>query len=150
MLVASSSVVTAILERPAAAQRHEKRVLVLSDIWIGWDVQPIFERTLHTRSWRACRRARKTHVLVSRDAEGIQLRITDDGCGFNIAEREPGGMGLMSMRERVRLMRGQVLIDSSPGRGTRICVSIPLPCTSALEQTTPTAPSEPVHAVAQS
>jgi len=60
----------------------------------------------------------------------ISLSIEDNGRGFNPAEvlrRDgPHGWGLLGIQERSSLLGGHYAIDSAPGRGTRIRVSIPL------------------------
>ena len=57
----------------------------------------------------------------------LRLTIIDDGAGFDAAEQESNpGIGMVSMRERVRLMDGRLLIDSEPGEGTRVEVQVPL------------------------
>ena len=55
----------------------------------------------------------------------VELRVMDDGNGFNFADNKKG-LGLTSMQERVRPLRGQVTIDSNPGRGTEVAVKIPV------------------------
>ncbi|MGE5603668.1 MAG: ATP-binding protein, partial [Nitrososphaerales archaeon] len=55
----------------------------------------------------------------------LQLRVTDDGQGFDPAETR-GGMGLRSIRERVARHDGTVSIESQPGGGTQVDVAIPL------------------------
>ncbi len=57
-----------------------------------------------------------------------RLGIVDDGHGFRLddAERRRPGTGLFSMRERVALLDGTLLIDSAPGRGTRIVATVPV------------------------
>ncbi len=58
----------------------------------------------------------------------LRLEISDDGVGFDVdAVRFGAGLGLVSIRERIYLAGGQCSIHSSPGRGTRIKVSAPLP-----------------------
>ena len=62
----------------------------------------------------------------------ITLTIQDDGCGFNPSAPKamPGtysGLGLTSMRERAASIGGALEIISSPGKGTQIVVSIPIP-----------------------
>jgi signal transduction histidine kinase len=63
-------------------------------------------------------------------AAQISLSIEDNGRGFNPAEvlrqDSPHGWGLLGIQERSLLLGGQYAIDSAPGRGTRIRVSIPL------------------------
>jgi len=55
------------------------------------------------------------------------LLVTDDGQGLESAERASGGahFGLQGVRERVDKLGGVLEIDSSPGAGTRLVVTIP-------------------------
>lgn len=60
-----------------------------------------------------------------------ELRIKDDGAGFNPAEalersREVTSLGLSGMRERALLMGGELAIDSEPGKGAEIILSFPI------------------------
>jgi signal transduction histidine kinase len=72
--------------------------------------------------------AREARVQVIGSAQAIQLRITDAGAGFDIeAVKKRGGLGLISMRERLRLVGGEISIKSRPSHGTQIDVQIPLP-----------------------
>jgi two-component system CheB/CheR fusion protein len=57
----------------------------------------------------------------------IHLSIRDNGVGFDTAAKHKGGIGLLSMKERVRLVDGEFTLKSKPGRGTRIDVWAPLP-----------------------
>ncbi len=71
--------------------------------------------------------ARHAAVKLSGSADAICLRIVDDGVGFDPALVEAtAGLGLVSMRERVRLVGGEIAIDSRPSGGTRIDVRVPL------------------------
>jgi len=57
----------------------------------------------------------------------LGLVVSDRGCGFeSLATREQGSLGLVSMRERVRLVRGQISVESRKGEGTRIEVRVPV------------------------
>ena len=48
--------------------------------------------------------------------------------GFNLKEiKGKGGLGLVSMEERARLVRGKLVVQSAPGEGTRIEIRVPLP-----------------------
>ncbi|HEX9953039.1 MAG TPA: PAS domain S-box protein [Rubricoccaceae bacterium] len=56
------------------------------------------------------------------------VRVEDDGAGFDVgsaSEGAPGGFGLRSVRERLGLVGGRFELDSSPGRGTRVTLSVP-------------------------
>jgi signal transduction histidine kinase len=57
----------------------------------------------------------------------IRLRVGDEGVGFNPESAvNKRGLGLISMRERLRLVGGTISIESRPLRGTQINVSVPL------------------------
>jgi signal transduction histidine kinase len=59
-------------------------------------------------------------------SDGIRLLIQDKGIGFDSQEvRKKAGIGLSSMRERVRLLNGTISFKSEPGQGTAIEVFIP-------------------------
>jgi signal transduction histidine kinase len=76
----------------------------------------------------AVKHARAPHVDVelSATAETLSLCIVDEGIGFDpTLVRGHGGLGLMSMRERVLHLGGEITIDSQPSRGTRVLVSVP-------------------------
>ena len=57
----------------------------------------------------------------------LQLEVRDAGTGFVVEEASRnGGLGLVSMRERVRVVDGRFSLESRPGAGTRILASVPL------------------------
>jgi two-component system sensor histidine kinase UhpB len=69
-------------------------------------------------------------ILLHRNPGELRLVIEDDGKGFDVAETPSAvQLGLAGMRERVHLVGGSVTIESSPGHGTTIFVSVPLPGT---------------------
>jgi signal transduction histidine kinase len=71
--------------------------------------------------------APRARVELARTADGVALRISDDGAGFDPASADgDGALGLVSMRERLRLVGGAMAIDSRPSAGTRIDVYVPL------------------------
>jgi signal transduction histidine kinase len=70
-------------------------------------------------------RARRASLAV-RSADGhLRMTVTDDGVGFVPAERRVRSLGHASMRERARLVGGAVEVESAPGRGTTVEVSVP-------------------------
>ncbi len=82
--------------------------------------------------------ARQLWVNIAQDRDAIELRIEDDGTGFNYGEAraraaQGTSVGLLSMEERVVLMGGNFKLDSRLGGGTTICASIPLAGTDAVE-----------------
>jgi two-component system NarL family sensor kinase len=67
-------------------------------------------------------------VALTLDNGRLILTITDDGVGFNCDEvKGRGRLGLISMEERARLVKGKLTIASQPGHGTRITLEVPLP-----------------------
>jgi signal transduction histidine kinase len=65
-------------------------------------------------------RARTVSVRL-RDADGISLRISDDGQGFDVAgPRSDDSYGLIGMRERTESLGGEFSISSQPGVGTSV------------------------------
>jgi signal transduction histidine kinase len=78
--------------------------------------------------------ARADTVLIQcaeRDGT-LTIEIEDDGQGFDPSTLPPPaarerGLGLLGMRERVELLGGTLVLDSTPGRGARVAVSVPVP-----------------------
>jgi signal transduction histidine kinase len=71
--------------------------------------------------------AKSASVTLEGAPERIHLRISDNGVGYDPAlARNKGGIGLVSMKERVRLVNGEISIRSKPGQGTQIDVWVPL------------------------
>ena len=68
----------------------------------------------------------RTITVHLRDADGIWLRVTDDGRGFNPSDpRSETSFGLIGMKERTESLGGQFKLHSEPGRGTSIEVVLP-------------------------
>jgi signal transduction histidine kinase len=71
-------------------------------------------------------RARKVTVALSRSPAGVALVVADDGVGLPPpAERREAAHGILGMRERVRALRGELVIKSRPNAGTSIEVFVP-------------------------
>lgn len=70
--------------------------------------------------------AKSAHVRISRERAVIHLSIVDDGCGFKFDEVRDKGLGLVSIQERVQAAKGELVITSNPGAGTRIDVRLPV------------------------
>jgi PAS domain S-box-containing protein len=72
--------------------------------------------------------ASRIEVELSEESGEIHLTIRDFGKGFDVESvKQAKGLGLVSMRERVRLVDGTITIDSKPMGGTTIRVRVPLP-----------------------
>jgi PAS domain S-box-containing protein len=71
--------------------------------------------------------ADRVEVFLGSDPQWLTLRVEDRGRGFGPGTvRGKAGLGLVSMRERARLVNGETRIDSAPGRGTVVQVRVPL------------------------
>jgi len=63
---------------------------------------------------------------LSCSADQLHLTVADNGTGFDAeAARTKGGLGLISMQERVRLMNGMLLIESRSTGGTVVHARVP-------------------------
>jgi signal transduction histidine kinase len=72
--------------------------------------------------------ASRVNLAVTTTNGHVQLAVSDDGVGFDPARgRIRRGLGQASMRERAALLGGMVEVKSSPGRGTTVKASVPLP-----------------------
>ena len=70
--------------------------------------------------------------------DGIRLTVRDDGIGFDPAdERNRGGLGLLSMNERLRLVGGRIAIDSVPSNGTTVKAWVAIDAAEASRNTFP-------------
>lgn len=56
----------------------------------------------------------------------IQLRVSDNGRGFDPQLSRPGHFGLSSMQRRAEILGGQCSIESGPGQGTTVIVQVPM------------------------
>jgi signal transduction histidine kinase len=71
--------------------------------------------------------AKQIKLRIERHARDVWAVIEDDGIGFDRNKKRRRGLGLLGMEERVREIRGTLDIRSQPGRGTRICIRLPIP-----------------------
>lgn len=69
--------------------------------------------------------AARAKVTVTNQDERLTVVVADEGSGFDPAEVTESGIGLAGMLERSRLLGAQLSIESAPGAGTRVMVSLP-------------------------
>lgn len=70
--------------------------------------------------------ATSTSVLIERRKDDVVAIVEDDGQGFNVeSDFKPKQLGLLGMQERAELLEGTLEIESLPGQGTSIYVSVP-------------------------
>ena len=133
------------LSRPVMEPLHVALARTAHDIALRLDVQLVLDVDRHVTvppAWedalpRILREAMANSVrhggaqkigVHLRDADGIWLRITDDGDGFDPAgPRSAASYGLTGMRERTESLGGEFKLASAPGSGTTIDVLLPLP-----------------------
>jgi PAS domain S-box-containing protein len=71
--------------------------------------------------------ATHVHVELNGWTSGLRLTISDDGVGFDLERaRANGSLGLVSMRERVRVVHGELSLNSKKGEGTRVEAQVPV------------------------
>ena len=76
--------------------------------------------------------AKSISVTLKQGRRNVILEIVDDGCGFEPKNVERGGLGLLSMRERISQINGNLKIISKPDEGTRIVITVRRDPTSKL------------------
>ncbi len=77
--------------------------------------------------------AQTFRVELSGDSSEIRLTVSDDGVGFDQQSMDKRhGLGLISMRERMRMVHGEFAVRSEPGHGTTVTCRVPLAHESAL------------------
>ena len=118
------------------AEEFEKRTAINCQVSLGSEAITlkreqattmfrIFQETLTNVIRHA--RATKVEVQLKEQNDNIVLEVTDNGRGITEAEiGDPKSFGLIGMRERVKFNHGEVTIAGSPGKGTKITVTLPL------------------------
>lgn len=75
-------------------------------------------------------KASALQIAGTLDAGRLVFSVRDNGCGFD-PELTPGiaqgHFGLQGIAERIAQLNGDLTIDSAPGKGTKVCVSLPVP-----------------------
>jgi signal transduction histidine kinase len=85
----------------------------------------VLQQGLHNAAKHSGVRHFKVRLWGTRDE--IHLTISDSGVGFDTNEAKVGqGLGLISMQERLKLLKGTLSIESRPLHGTTIRASVPL------------------------
>ncbi|GAC1328636.1 MAG: hypothetical protein NVSMB2_27910 [Chloroflexota bacterium] len=121
----------------AYSSRHDVRVGFEAD---GFDqadgrlpsqVELVLYRVVQEALTNAAKHAaaRKLSVQLRRSNHDVVARVQDNGYGFDVSEMmrsRERGLGLFGMQERLALVQGELIIDSTPGSGTRITARVPL------------------------
>ena len=84
----------------------------------------IAQEALHNTVKHA--QATEAWVTLSVSDGRLQLTVTDDGVGFVMAPESRTGLGVASMKERMRMVGGSLSINTLPGQGTTVIASVPI------------------------
>src|SRR5271157_5113107 len=88
----------------------------------------VAQEALHNALKHSGRREFAVHLLGSQGE--IELEVSDTGAGFDVEAAKRGrGLGVMSMQERVHLVRGVLAIESKTNGGTRVIARVPVDAT---------------------
>jgi len=71
-------------------------------------------------------KASQANLFISVSGKQLDLKITDNGIGFDIAQRKEVGNGLQNMKNRATELGGDLVIDSGAGSGTSLTAAFPL------------------------
>ncbi|MFW1677746.1 ATP-binding protein [Pontibacter sp. JAM-7] len=119
--------ISTLVEGWAETHRHEVQMELTTDLpelsdVVNTHIYRIVQEALHN----VARHAGASEVSLSllNIAEGLQLRICDNGCGIDETTRLVG-VGIRSMRERAAYINGSITIENRPEGGT--CVQLRLP-----------------------
>jgi signal transduction histidine kinase len=121
----------AALEKQVAATRARYGFTVTAALGDEPDLSPAareaFYRVAQEALHNIVKHARPTEVDVrlASDGGGVELRVRDNGVGFDPAGEFAGHLGLESMRERAARVGAVLSIDSSPGGGTTVALRVP-------------------------
>jgi two-component system sensor histidine kinase DesK len=101
----------------------------IADLELPTEIETAFAMTLREAVTNVQRHAQASSVRVGLRVEEqlLVLRIEDNGRGGAIVP----GNGLSGMRERLGCIGADLRVDSERGRGTRLCVSMPVPALAA-------------------
>jgi len=135
VLLNDKDLVAAIESAGTRLQKHGLRVRVVDDKRpkpLHRDVLGLLFQGVRELLMNVVKHAHSADATVTLERSGSEVRMTvsDTGAGFDpgappAAPSERGGFGLMSIRERLGLVGGRVEIESAPGRGTRVVVTVP-------------------------
>jgi signal transduction histidine kinase len=103
--------------------------LSFEDVPLPVAVSENIYRILQEALTNVSRHARAGEVYVELAVAGgmVNLTVRDDGIGLDAAALEGKRLGIPGMRERVELLDGVFALETGPGRGTSVKVTIPLP-----------------------
>jgi len=116
-----------ILAREFAEQSGVEVHATLEPVDLEADAELVVFRLVQEAVTNIAKYAKAQHVWVSltMEARQVQVSVRDDGAGFDTTARSAAGHGLAGMRFRVEAEGGSLTLQSAPGKGTLIRVSLP-------------------------
>lgn len=125
--------VDAMIDRVAGSTgiRFDRKLEPVDDLFKGEaaiNIYRIVQEALNNVMKHA--RASVATVEMLRDVSHVEVKVCDDGCGFEAdsshGRRRRSGLGLVEIGERARILGGKLDVRSSHGQGTVLSVSIPV------------------------
>ena len=101
----------------------------LSERAISDNVKIVLYRVTQEALSNIAKHASAKHITacLKKQKNTLYLTIADDGIGFKVAaQRSINHIGLLAMKDSVRLLGGRISIKSAPGKGT--CIAVSCPC----------------------
>ena len=120
------------------ASQHEQRTGIATEVVghlneVPGEVAIAAFRVIQEALTNVLRHAQAQHIWIelSQSDGAVELLVRDDGVGFDVPKTldwaaNRGHLGLLGMKERVQILGGHLEVDSKPGLGTRIRLSLPL------------------------
>jgi len=127
----TEGLVTALTKQAAALHARQGIIVQLElgkepdvPLKVKQDLFRIAQEALHN----TVKHARASQVELRMDQAGglVTVEVCDNGKGFDTTTSFPGHLGLHSMRERVKSLGGELMIESAPGQGTCINAQVPI------------------------
>lgn len=138
----------------AALRQLKQKISETDDTPIHLETDPQVERLLskdakgsifyivEEATTNARKHAKADNIWIRLYQRGMSAvaEIEDDGAGFDVAALESdyasrGSLGMINLRERATLVKGKTVINSTPGKGTKITVTVPLEITAPEDKT---------------
>jgi two-component system sensor histidine kinase UhpB len=120
------------------AEQHQQRTGIAAQVVghlndVSGDLEIACFRAAQEALTNVVRHARAQHVWIelNQTDDALELVVRDDGVGFDVTKTlyratSSGHLGLLGMKERAQILGGNLEVDSAPGHGTRIRISLPL------------------------
>jgi signal transduction histidine kinase len=127
-----AGLVDALQNRLDAVEKRagvEAQLRVEPNVELPAEVENALYRVAQEALNNSLKHAEANKVVVSLRTSGkqVEMEIADNGRGFDVeAARDQGGLGLISIRERVEALGGTWSISSRPGEGTRVHIHLTL------------------------